>query len=80
MLRKLALPAAFALFAVPAAAQSAAQCEQALMIGPQQADPAVMAACMPYFQTLATNAAAPGTFATPVAGTTVTLSTSGTGG
>ncbi|MEX3015355.1 hypothetical protein [Gymnodinialimonas hymeniacidonis] len=78
MLRKLAIPAVLALVTGPAFAQSAAQCEQALIIGPQQADPVVMAACMPYFRSLAANASAPGTFATPQTGTSVTLSTSGT--
>lgn len=67
--------------ATPVVAQSAmspAQCETMMMAGTQSYTPAAVAGCTAYFQTLARNATAPGTFATSPM--TVNVSTSGTGG
>ena len=68
--------------AAPAAAQSAmtpAQCDAMMMAGTQNYSAATVSSCTAYFQTLARNAAAPGTFSAS-GGMTVSVSTSGTGG
>lgn len=70
--------------ATPAGAQSAmtpAQCDTMMMVGTQNYAASAVAGCTSYFQTLARNAAAPGTFGTVSPGaTSVVISTSGTGG
>ncbi len=74
--------ALFATAATPAMAQtmSPAQCDQMMMVGTQAYGAAAVAACTPYFQSLADGAVARGTFAVvrPQAG--VIVSTSDTGG
>lgn len=75
---------ALTLTATPLAAQTAmtpAQCEAMMLAGTQNYAASAVAGCTPYFQALARNATAPGTFATVVPhGVTVSVSTSGTGG
>ncbi|WP_341861393.1 hypothetical protein [Gymnodinialimonas sp. 57CJ19] len=75
---------ALTLAATPLAAQTAmtpAQCEAMMMAGTQNYAASAVAGCTPYFQALARNATAPGTFATVITqGVGVTVSTSGTGG
>lgn len=65
---------------LPVTAQASAECDTVMMVGTQHFAPAVVAACRPYFQSLADNAAAPGTFATPRPPVVIVPSTSGTGG
>lgn len=72
-----------ATLSTPAVAQTApnAQCDAVMMQGTQHFAPSVVAGCRAYFQSLADNAAAPGTFHSPVQrGQTVIVSTSGSGG
>ncbi|UWQ93960.1 hypothetical protein K3728_09375 [Rhodobacteraceae bacterium M385] len=75
---------ALTLAATPLAAQTAmtpAQCEAMMMAGTQNYAASAVAGCTPYFQALARNATAPGTFATVIPqGVTVSVSTSGAGG
>lgn len=75
---------ALTLAATPLAAQTAmtpAQCEAMMMAGTQNYAASAVAGCTPYFQALARNATAPGTFATVIPqGVEVSVSTSGTGG
>ncbi|OAN81162.1 hypothetical protein A8B78_09115 [Jannaschia sp. EhC01] len=70
--------------ALPAAAQSAmtpAQCDAMMMAGTQNYSASAVAGCTTYFQTLARNATAPGTFsASSTGGVIVSVSTSGSGG
>lgn len=80
-LKSVTLAAALAATSLPAAAQSNAQCDAMMMAGTQNYSPAAVANCTAYFQALADNAVAPGTFATVAPGAlTQTLSTSGSGG
>jgi len=68
----------FASLATPLSAMTPAQCDAMLMAGPQAYSSEAVASCMPYFQTLARNAAGPGVFSASPG--SVTVATSGTGG
>lgn len=66
--------------AAPANAQStasSAQCDTMMMVGTQNYSAEAVAACMPYFQSLSRNAAAPGTFSSSRPSGGITIATSG---